>query len=468
MSFKLPSIPGLTGQLKDKLIQQALENRLAKTNAPLERAQNDKGTQKTLTLASDSATSANAERSQANDLSCRFDQFPGYKQIQILHGGAQRLGLSNPFFKTHDGRAGAHTTISGKPLINFASYNYLDLSGDARVNQAAADAITRYGTSVSASRVVSGDRPIHHALEQAIADLYGTEAAVVFVSGHATNVSTIGCLFGPRDLIVHDEYIHNSALQGILLSGAKRMSFTHNDWNALDSLLTQQREQFERVLVIVEGIYSMDGDYPDLPRVIEIKQRHRALLMVDEAHSLGVMGRTGCGIREHFDLKASDVDIWMGTLSKALAGCGGYITGERALVEHLKYLAPGFLYSVGMSPPLAAASLAALECMKAEPERVSALQQAGELFLRQAQAADIPTGTSTGLAIIPAIVGSSIQATRLAERMFERGINVQPILYPAVPEKSARLRFFMSCRHTTEDIYTTVSVLADEYKRLGI
>ncbi len=468
MSFKLPSLPGLTGQLKDKLIQQALERRLAKANAPLEHAQNDKSIQKTPTLASNSAPSANAEQSQERDLSCRFDQFPGYKQIQILHGGAQRLGLSNPFFKSHDGRAGAHTTMSGKPLINFASYNYLDLSGDARVNQAAADAIARYGTSVSASRVVSGDRPIHHALEQAIADLYGTEAAVVFVSGHATNVSTIGCLFGSRDLIVHDEYIHNSALQGIQLSGAKRLSFAHNDWNALDSLLSQQRAQFERVLVIVEGIYSMDGDYPDLPRVIDIKRRHRALLMVDEAHSLGVMGKTGRGIREYFDLEASDVDIWMGTLSKALAGCGGYITGERTLVEHLKYLAPGFLYSVGMSPPLAAASLAALACMKAEPERVSALQQAGELFLKQAQAAGIPTGTSTGLAIIPAIVGSSIQATRLAERMFERGINVQPILYPAVPEKSARLRFFMSCRHTTEDINTTVSALADEYKRLGI
>jgi 8-amino-7-oxononanoate synthase len=358
--------------------------------------------------------------------------------------------------------------MAGQTLINFASYNYLDLSGDPRVNQAAVDAITRYGTSVSASRVVSGDRPIHHALEQALTEVYGTEAAVVFVSGHATNVSTIGCLFGPRDLIVHDEYIHNSALQGIQLSGAKRMSFAHNDWDALDGLLAQHRAQFERVLLIVEGIYSMDGDYPDLPRVVELKRRHRALLMVDEAHSLGVMGKTGRGIREHFDLKASDVDIWMGTLSKALAGCGGYITGERALVEHLKYLAPGFLYSVGMSPPLAAASLAALQCMLNEPERVGALQSAGELFLKQAQAAGIPTGTSTGLAIIPAIVGSSIQATRLAERMFERGINVQPILYPAVPEKSARLRFFMSCRHTAEDINTTVTVLAEEYKRLSI
>lgn len=457
MKFNLPSLPGLTGQLKDKLIQQALEKRLAKANAPLEPVQAGK-----------EAPVANTSSTVDLDLSCRFDQFPGYKQIQILHGGAKRLGLSNPFFKSHDGRAGAHTTMDGQTRINFASYNYLDLAGDDRVNQAAVEAIARYGTSVSASRVVSGDRPVHHALEQAIADLYETAAAVVFVSGHATNVSTIGFLFGPRDLILHDEYIHNSALQGIQLSGAKRLPFAHNDWDALETILTQQRAQFERVLIIVEGIYSMDGDYPDLPRVVEIKRRHRALLMVDEAHSLGVMGKTGRGIREHFGLKSSDVDIWMGTLSKALAGCGGYITGERALVEQLKYLAPGFLYSVGMSPPLAAASLAALQCMLEEPERVEALQSAGALFLKQAQAAGIPTGTSTGLAIIPAIVGSSIKATRLAERMFERGINVQPILYPAVPEKSARLRFFMSCRHTVEDIDTTVAALAEEFKRISV
>lgn len=468
MNFKLPTLPGLTGQLKDKLIQQALEKRLAKAKVPLELTQTGAKARDTNALATSAGQRNSPSGDEERDLSCRFDQFPGYKQIQILHGGAKRLGLSNPFFKSHDGRAGAHTTMVGKNLINFASYNYLDLSGHPHVNQAAVDAIARYGTSVSASRVVSGDRPIHGALEQAIAEVYGTEAAVVFVSGHATNVSTIGCLFGPRDLILHDEYVHNSALQGIQLSGAKRLSFSHNDWNALEALLTQQRVQFERVLIIVEGIYSMDGDYPDLPRVVEIKRRHRALLMVDEAHSFGVMGKTGRGIREHFGLNASDVDIWMGTLSKALAGCGGYITGERALVEHLKYLAPGFLYSVGMSPPLAAASLAALQCMLAEPDRVDALQSAGALFLKQTQAAGIPTGTSTGLAIIPAIVGSSIQATRLAERMFERGINVQPILYPAVPEKSARLRFFMSCRHTAEDIHTTVAVLAEEYKRLSI
>jgi len=266
--------------------------------------------------------------------------------------------------------------------------------------------------------------------------------------------------------VLHDEYIHNSVLQGMTLSGAKRLSFPHNDANALDEILHQHRGQFERVLIVIEGIYSMDGDYPALPHFVEIKRRHKAFLMVDEAHSLGVMGKTGRGIREHFGLAGSDVDIWMGTLSKSLAGCGGYIAGVTALVEHLKFLAPGFLYSVGMPPPVAAASMAALQCMLSEPERVVRLQSRGELFLGLAKAAGVNTGTSSGLAVIPAIVGSSIRAARLSAAMFERGMNVQPILYPAVPEKSARLRFFLSSEHSESQIQSAVQILAEEISRL--
>jgi len=210
----------------------------------------------------------------------------------------------------------------------------------------------------------------------------------------------------------------------------------------------------------------MDGDYPELPRFVELKRKFRAFLMVDEAHSFGVMGRNGLGIREHFGLPSADVDIWMGTLSKALAGCGGYIAGEAALVEHLKFLAPGFLYSVGMPPAIAAASLAALQCLQREPQRVATLQERGRLFLAQAQAAGVDTGTSAGFAVIPAITGSSIKAARLASALFERGINVQPILYPAVPEKSARLRFFVSCEHSEIQIRQTVAALAEELGQL--
>jgi 7-keto-8-aminopelargonate synthetase-like enzyme len=220
------------------------------------------------------------------------------------------------------------------------------------------------------------------------------------------------------------------------------------------------------VLIIIEGMYSMDGDFPELPKFVAIKQRHQAFLMVDEAHSFGVLGSRGLGIREHFGVEGTEVDIWMGTLSKALASCGGYIAGERALVEHLKFSAPGFVYSVGMAPPVAAAALAALERLRAEPQRVQALQSRSQLFLKTAKAQGIDTGRSAGCAIVPAITGSSIKAARLANALFRRGINVSPILYPAVEEKGARLRFFLSSQHTEEDILGAVRILSEEAGRL--
>ncbi|HEY0296248.1 MAG TPA: aminotransferase class I/II-fold pyridoxal phosphate-dependent enzyme [Bordetella sp.] len=442
---KTTGLPGLTSALKNKLIQQTLERKLRQAGQEQQPASRPAAAPQKKTTISEAYT--------------RFDQYPGYRQLRILNEGAARMGLDSPFFKLHEGTAGAATQIGGKPFINYASYNYLGMSGDPVVMQAAKDAIDRYGTSVSASRLVSGERPIHRELEQALAQVYEVDDAITYVSGHAANVTTIGYLFGPRDLVVHDELIHNSVLQGIQLSGAKRLSFPHNDFEALDQLLTGQRHQFERVLIVLEGIYSMDGDYPDLPRFVDIKRRHQTFLMVDEAHSMGVMGKTGRGIREHFGLPGNAVDIWMGTLSKTLAGCGGYIAGETALIEHLKFLAPGFLYSVGMPPPVAAASLASLRHMQQHPERVATLQARGHYFLEQAKAAGIDTGSSAGLAVVPAIVGSSLRAAKWSEVLFSQGINVQPILYPAVPEQSARLRFFISCMHSEADIDKTVQGL---------
>ncbi|WP_416137624.1 aminotransferase class I/II-fold pyridoxal phosphate-dependent enzyme [Halomonas sp. HK25] len=399
--------------------------------------------------------------SQVPERFTRFDTHPGSQQIAMMREGARRLGLTDPFFKVHEGIAGATSRIDGRECLNFASYNYLGLSGDPRVGQAACDAVDRYGTSVSASRVVSGERPIHAELERAIATAYEVEDAVAFVSGHATNVSTLGYLMGPKDLILHDAYIHNSSLVGAQLSGAKRIPFAHNDAEALDALLTRHRGQFERVLIVIEGLYSMDGDVPDLPRFIDIKRRHQAWLMVDEAHSFGVLGRRGLGLREHFDVPPGDVDIWMGTLSKALAGCGGYIAGCREMVETLRYLAPGFLYSVGLPAQVAAPSLAALQLMQQEPERVEQLHDISRYFLEQARARGFDTGHSLGAAVVPIIVGSSPLAARLSHELFERGINVQPILHPAVPEKSARLRFFLSCEHTREQVDKTLEALSD-------
>lgn len=435
---------GLNDRMKDRLIQQVLERRLKQTdqfNRPEEH------------LVTGNTVAA------VDESHCRFDAHPVYQQMRVINAGAVRMGIANPFFKQHDGVAGATTQISGRHCINFSNYNYLGLSGHPEVSLAAKEAIDRYGTSVSASRVVSGERPVHRELERAIADVYGVDDAIVFVSGHATNVSTISQLFGPKDLILHDALAHNSIMQGIQLSGAARLPFPHNDVGALERLLHEHRYRFERVLVVLEGVYSMDGDFPDLPRCVELKQRYGAFLMVDEAHSFGVMGATGRGIREHFGLSGTDVDIWMGTLSKTLAGCGGYIAGETALIEHLKFMASGFLYSVGMAPPLAAASLAALRIMLREPQRVRALQHNGQRFLQLAQQAGIDTGTSSGLAVIPAIIGSSFKASRLSAALLEQGINVQPIIYPAVPEKTARLRFFISCDHMEEQLQIAIKAL---------
>lgn len=396
---------------------------------------------------------------QIPDKFCRFDKFPGYEKVAIPQAAARALGIENPYFKSHEGIADATTLIGGKTYINFSSYNYLGLCGDPRVSQAAKDAIDRYGTSASASRLVAGERPIQRELEEAIADLYEVDDCVVFVSGHATNVTTIGTLFGPKDLIVHDSLSHNSVIEGIKLSGATRRAFAHNDPQALEQVLSEIRGNFERVLILIEGLYSMDGDIPDLPKFIDIKNRYKAFLMVDEAHSLGVLGQTGRGLREHFNIPGKAVDIWMGTLSKSFASCGGYIAGEKALVEHLKYAAPGFVYSVGIAPAMAAASIEAIRIMLVEPERITGLRERAKYFLEQAKAKGFDTGVSQGYAVVPVIIGSSLKATKLSQKMFELGVNVQPIIHPAVEEKAARLRFFISHTHTPAQIDQVLALL---------
>ncbi|MBT6278374.1 MAG: aminotransferase class I/II-fold pyridoxal phosphate-dependent enzyme [Chromatiales bacterium] len=397
----------------------------------------------------------------------RVDTLPGYKQLQVQASAADHLGIENPYFRAHEGIAGATTMIDGREYLNFSSYNYLDLNGHPAVLKAAGDAMSRYGTSVSASRPVSGERPVQRDLERALAKLHGTEDCVVMVSGHATNVTCVGQLFGRRDLILHDALIHNSVVQGALLSGAERMSFAHNDWHALDELLRIHRHRYERVLIALEGLYSMDGDYPDLPRFVEIKNRYGAWLLLDEAHSVGVLGARGAGLAEHYALPPDAVELHMGTLSKTLSACGGYIAGARELIEYLKFSAPGFVYSVGVAPPLAAAASAALEIMQTEPQRGERLRNNGAHFLACAQNNGLDTASSAGLSVIPVICGSSLRAVKLSLALFAQGINVQPIIFPAVEERRARLRFFMSSAHTTEQLDHAATAVAAELRQLS-
>lgn len=396
-----------------------------------------------------------------------FNTLPGMQELKLQRSAAEHIGLDNPFFRVHEVRAGATTQINGKTYINFSSYDYLGLNGHPEVHAAATRAIADYGLSCSASRLVAGERPIHRTLEQKVAAHYEQEDAVVFVSGHGTNVTAIGALLGPKDLVIHDSLAHNSIVLGATLSGAARRSFPHNDTDALDRILMSSRAQYERVLIVVEGLYSMDGDMPNLAALVDIKSRHGAWLMVDEAHGLGVLGKTGRGSFEACAVSPGDVDIWMGTMSKTLSGCGGYIAGCQVLVEYLKCMSGGFVYSVGMPPALAAASLACLDLLDREPERVAALQRNSALFWTQARARKLDVGLSTGSAIVPVVLGSSLAAVTLSQLLFGRGINVQPIIHPAVPERNARLRFFLSAEHTPEQIMTTVQILTELRNQAG-
>ena len=317
--------------------------------------------------------------------------------------------------------------------------------------QAAKQAIDRYGTSVSASRLVSGEKPLHRELEQAIADFIGTEDAICFVGGHSTNETAIGHLFGAGRPDPARRLSHNSIMQGCILSGARRRPFPHNDWQALDQLLAELRHEYRRVLIVIEGVYSMDGDYPDLPQFVEVKKRHKAFLMVDEAHSVGTMGLHGRGMGEHFGINPADVDIWMGTLSKSFGSCGGYIAGTQGARRVPQVHRPGFVYSVGLSPPNAAAALASLRLLEDEPERVARLHRNAALFLKLAKDAGLNTGMSKDSPVVPVILGNSLHGLRLSQALFARGINVQPILYPAVEESAARLRFFITARTPRTD-----------------
>ncbi len=393
-------------------------------------------------------------------------KFPEYEDLKERIAMAEAFGLQNPYFSVHEAICGDTTVVNGKPMLNFSSYNYVGNSGDPVVSKAAQDAITKYGTSVSASRVASGEKPLTLELEKALADFFGTEDSVVLVSGHATNVTVIGHVCSAGDLIVHDALAHDSIIQGAKLSGAKRRPFPHNDWEALDRMLTNLRPHYRRVLIAIEGTYSMDGDIPELPKFIEVKKKHKAMLLVDEAHSAGVVGPTGRGVGEHFNVNRADVDMWMGTLSKSFASCGGYVAGSKALVEYLKYTTPGFVYSVGIPPPNAAAALAATKQMVAHPERSKKAKDNAAYFVKLLKDRGINTGMTKDTAVVPAIIGNSVLCLQVSDSLKKRGINVQPILYPAVEEDQARLRFFLSSLHQESQLLHAANVLKEEIERL--
>jgi 8-amino-7-oxononanoate synthase len=390
----------------------------------------------------------------------KFEEMPEYLRFERTRALMLSTGARNPYFSVHDGVIADTTRIDGRELISFASYNYLGLSGHPQVSLAAKQAIDRFGTSVSASRLVSGEKTIHKELEAEISNFFGLDDVITFPGGHATNETVLGHLVSAGDLVLHDALAHNSLIQGAELSGARRRAFDHNDWQQLDEILSEIRTDYRRVIIVIEGLYSMDGDYPDLPKFVEVKNRHRCWLYVDEAHSFGTLGKTGRGVGELYDVPRDAVECWMGTLSKSFASCGGFVGADRNLIQYLRYTTPGYVFAAGLPPANVGAALGALKLVQREPERVGRLLENSRLFLRLAKSAGVDTGMSHDSPIIPVIVGDSVKALRISEQLFLHGINAQPILYPAVEEARARVRFFITAAHTDEQIRHTVDVLS--------
>lgn len=402
-------------------------------------------------------------RSKATPPPSGFSGHPLYLDIVARHQIVEAHGMQQPYFRVFDEHSDGRCWMHGRELVDFSSYNYLGLAEDPRVREAAKAAIDVYGPTVSASRMIAGERAIHRELEAKITALLGTEDCVTFVGGYVTNESTLGHLYGKGDLIITDELAHTSIMQGTRLSRAKRLKFAHDDLHALEALLIDHREKYRRVLIVIEGVYSMDGDIPHLPDYIYLKKKYHTDLMVDEAHSIGVLGEHGGGIRDLYGVSAADVDIWMGTLSKAFSSCGGYIAGSKELVSILRFSAPGFVYSVGMPPSNAAAAIAAIDILKQEPERARRVRELAEYFRVQANLHQFDTGFACGSAVCSVQVGDAMHCVQISESLFSKGFSVFPMVEPAVPVNQCRLRFFFSARHTKKDIDSVIAALVESF-----
>lgn len=380
--------------------------------------------------------------------------------VQTFRAFLHELG-ETPYFRPHDGVAGRQIRCNGADAVNFASYNYLGTNGLPEIVDEAAAAMAVYGTSVSAARIISGEIPLHGTLERELAEFVGAEAALVQVGGHSTNVNVIGNILTDEDLILHDALAHNSIIQGAEMSAAKRKPFRHNDATALRRELNRVRGKFRHVLVVVEGVYSMDGDICDLPGILAATEEYDCYLMIDEAHSLGTIGDAGRGVTSHFGIDPRRVDILMGTLSKSLNSCGGYVAGHADFIEYLRYNLPGFVFSVGMTPGNTAAALASLRVCRDNPEWIPELADNAERLRKGFAQIGLDTGDSEGTPIVPFIVGDSGRSRHIAAELYARGVNVDPITYPAVKEQESRLRFFVSRAHTDEDLQRTLDAIRE-------
>jgi 8-amino-7-oxononanoate synthase len=371
------------------------------------------------------------------------------------------LEFSDPFFAQID-RLRADFEAQGKHFVSFANYDYLGLANHPRIREEAKREIDGLGIGALASRLVGGERTTHKPFEAEIAEFLGMESALTLVSGYLSNVTTIAWLMsGKRDAIFIDELAHNSIVAGADGAPAHVVKFRHNDFDHLDHLLARDREKYRNVLVVVEGVYSMDGDVADLPRLLAIKEKYGVWLLVDEAHSLGVLGATGRGLAEHQGVDPDRIDLIVGTMSKTLASCGGYVCGKKQVIDWFRYTLPGFVYSVGLSPVILAAARTALRLMQEETWRIAKLASNAELFRTVAHEAGFSTGPAIGRGVVPILFSSDVETMWASQHLLENGYYVPPVVRIGVPKDGPRLRFFFSANHSEAEIRGVIQTLRD-------
>jgi 8-amino-7-oxononanoate synthase len=360
-----------------------------------------------------------------------------------------------------EGRSGPRVCVRGKPLLMLSSYDYLGLIGHPALEAAAVEAVRTHGTGTGGVRLLTGTTELHRDLERELALFKGTEAALTFSSGYSANMAVIPALFGPRDRALVDANAHRSIIDACLLARVPLRRFRHNDADALRHAL-EGSAHARRTLVVVEGVYSMDGDVCPFPEIVALKRRYGALLMVDEAHSFGALGARGRGVHEHFGLDAACVDLWTGSLSKAIPANGGFVAGSADLITYLQHAGAPFIFSAALCPAAAGAARAALRVLAAEPDRIERMHQRAEQLREGLRALGHDTGAST-TAIVPVIVGSDVKAYTLARRLLDQGLLVTAVVHPAVARGAARLRLCATAGHREQDIVDAL----DAFRRVG-
>ncbi len=372
-----------------------------------------------------------------------------------------------PYFRVLDSEAGPVVEMEGRETIMLGSNNYLGLTGDPRVKQAARDALETYGTGLTGSRLLNGTTPLHLELERELAEWMQTEDVIVFSTGYQTNVGCIGTVLAPGDTVICDSADHASILDGCKLSGAKLRPFRHNQMPKLEKMLDRAAGDGGGVMVVVDGVYSMEGDLPPLPAIAELCGRYGARLMVDEAHGVGVLGARGAGATELFGLE-DRVDLRMGTFSKSLASCGGFIAGPADVVEYLRIASRSFIFSASAVPAAVGAALGALRVIRADgPELMGKLldnaaylrQGFRDLGLRVVEPGTLPDGSEATTPVVPVMVGEDWQAVLLWKALFERGVYTNVAIHPAVPPGGALLRTSLMASHEPEHLDRALSLV---------